>query len=210
MMRRWASQKGITLLELVVSLAILGIVLAVGYSFFGFGADSHSRGEQKAIAHQNVRLVVHYIDRQLRYATLVEVLEDADGIPEPEDIDADSRENYLFIDEQHRIIHRDHEGDRTLPSPALAEGTAFSLEFESRGVEKAEGKVLYYRVGDAATGYSIESQVHPENLGVSTIETPSGGNTGIAIRYRQPSLMGTPNNPLDVDEEQYDLDSGCC
>lgn len=58
--------KGFTLIELMVALALLLIVLDLGYMFFGYGTNTFTRGENEFSVQQEIRLASGYLTRELR------------------------------------------------------------------------------------------------------------------------------------------------
>lgn len=202
-------EKGFTLVELVVGMAIMGMVVGLGYMYFDFNLSSFNREENHAKAHQNVRLVGDYINQQLRYATEVQVLADTTSIPTVAQIsgaaDGDVRtDNYIYIS-GNTIIHRDQAGDRPLPSAALAPDATLSLAFtrQSNPSPSTANQIIQYQVSDSLTSYQITSKSHPENLGIIDIS----GTTGVAIRYRKPATI-VNNPPISVTTNNEHL--SCC
>ena len=69
--------RGITLIELVVSIAIFGIIIATIYSFYVTGVKGFARGTSTATNQVSVRRVSNEIAREIRKASNVEVLPDS-------------------------------------------------------------------------------------------------------------------------------------
>ena len=65
--------RGITLIELVVSIAIFGIILATIYSFYVTGVKGFARGTSTATNQVSVRRVSNEVAREIRKASNVEV-----------------------------------------------------------------------------------------------------------------------------------------
>lgn len=66
-------QGGFSLIEVVIALALLGVVLAIGYNYFNFGFRSYQTGERQAIAQTGVRTGIDFAVKELRYADTVEL-----------------------------------------------------------------------------------------------------------------------------------------
>lgn len=62
---------GVTLIEILVSLAIFAIVLAVGYSLFSFGARSYERSVDSLDIQGAMRLQGLSINREIRNAVAI-------------------------------------------------------------------------------------------------------------------------------------------
>ena len=63
-----ANNKGFTLLELMIALAITGIVMAAVYSASKTQQDSYIAQEEVATMQQNIRSAMYYMEREIRMA----------------------------------------------------------------------------------------------------------------------------------------------
>lgn len=63
------SRKGVTLIELILTLAIVGMVLVVVYSVLFAGTTSHSISTSKGFAQQDVRIAADFLTNELRYVS---------------------------------------------------------------------------------------------------------------------------------------------
>lgn len=91
------TQHGFTLIELVVTIAILGIVSLLIYQFFSFGTLAFGRGSDKFDLQTELRLVSDYITEEIRFADQVEVLPALPGTFDPSI-------KYLYVNAAHRLI----------------------------------------------------------------------------------------------------------
>lgn len=62
------NKKGVTLIELVLVIALIGIVLQVGYSIFFVGLDSYAVSNNKGFSQQEVRNATMFLESELKYA----------------------------------------------------------------------------------------------------------------------------------------------
>lgn len=62
-------RKGVTLIELVISLALVGIIIQVVYSIFFVGNTSYSISANKGFSQQDVRLLGDFLSSELKYIT---------------------------------------------------------------------------------------------------------------------------------------------
>lgn len=67
MTTKMTNRKGMTLIEVIVTLAIAGIVIQVLYSIFIAGNKSFEFSQKRGLTQQNVRLATDFIDSELRY-----------------------------------------------------------------------------------------------------------------------------------------------
>jgi len=70
-MSYFKSNKALTLVEIIISLAILSIVLMIIFSFYNFGTKTFSKGKDEYNSQSNARLVSDYITDQVRLSTKV-------------------------------------------------------------------------------------------------------------------------------------------
>lgn len=63
------NKKGVSLIELVVTVAIVALVIQVVYAVFFAGTISHSISTSKGFAQQDIRLASDFITNELRYVT---------------------------------------------------------------------------------------------------------------------------------------------
>jgi len=72
--KRLAFKSGFTLIELIATIGILAIVIAMAYSMENFGRASFNNGSVKSDIQSNTRLVANYITKELRYSSNVTIL----------------------------------------------------------------------------------------------------------------------------------------
>ena len=93
------NKKGFTLVELIIILAIIGIVINAVFSMNIFGINSFIRGSDRYDLISRTNLVSEYITKYIRYAYEIEVLSSTDPIPDSSDIASSMSPNdgYIFI-----------------------------------------------------------------------------------------------------------------
>lgn len=72
------NNKGITLIEIIVVLAIMGIVVTVVGSIFGFGTKTFKKTTDRGLSQQDERLVVTKVTNALRTARKINTVGDID------------------------------------------------------------------------------------------------------------------------------------
>ncbi len=75
-MSAFTNNKGITLIELLVTLAIMGFIITSLYSFYLTGLRGWQRGTDQMEAQQSARIAMDKIIRELRYAEEIILDED--------------------------------------------------------------------------------------------------------------------------------------
>lgn len=66
-------QRGFTLIETLMALAMLGLVTAALFTFYYSGVTAWHRGAGRMDHQQNARIAVDLVDRELRFARWVEI-----------------------------------------------------------------------------------------------------------------------------------------
>jgi prepilin-type N-terminal cleavage/methylation domain-containing protein len=145
------NNQGITLVELMVTLALLGIVLALGYLYFGFGVQAFQRGEKQSIAQQAVRLTADYITVELRFAKQIEINPDG-GITE-------TGYRYIYLEDD-SIYYRDELGNDRCLADSDADGMPYSITFTSN----VPDDVVIYNINADNGFYVLDSKVQALNL----------------------------------------------
>jgi prepilin-type N-terminal cleavage/methylation domain-containing protein len=194
--RRIIDERGVSLVELTIVLALMGIILAVGYMFYDFGLRTFNVGEAKSNVQQNVRVASDYIARELRYAFEVQLLDNTFTIPESVTDDF----NYIFINGDGAVEHRTIDGSTVLFGGSISGVVTDLLEF---GINTDNDSILNYSIGAETTGatlqeYGLNSEIYIENLNLSSnLIKNITGDTGTAIRYIKdplapPSMLALP------------------
>jgi len=90
-MKNKHNNRGMTLIEVLLSIAIFAIVLQVGYSMFFSGNKSFIIGSNRGHAQQDARIVAEHLNKELRYSSIlsdsnltgryfsIEIVENEDG-----------------------------------------------------------------------------------------------------------------------------------
>ena len=96
MKRIWKCNKGITLVEILITLALVVPVLGIVFSLFIYSHKSFSKEEMNYDIQNDVRLVTDYIVRTTRNATSLEIISVSTSESE---IDDNELFNYIYIDD---------------------------------------------------------------------------------------------------------------
>jgi len=179
MIKNINKQEGFSLVELVIVLALLSLVLSVGYMFFSFGVEAYNRGEKKAIAQQAARLTSDFITAEVRYGRDITVNPDS-GIPEEPDY------RYIF-EENNSIKYRSIDYPDT-PDRILADSQADDMNFTIEFDAELADDLIYFKITADEDFYELETKVHALNMSLdrSNDLVVEGGDSSI-IRYKKPT-----------------------
>ena len=124
-------KRGITLIELIIVIAILGLVISLGFSFVIFGQNIFGKGSTQAEIQSELRLANDIVKNELRYATVIELLPSVGTV-----INGSS---YIYIDGNRLIYDKvDSAGNitkRELTGPNIINSTAaFALKKDTNDV----------------------------------------------------------------------------
>lgn len=79
------SDEGFSLVELLLVLALLGLVLSLGFTAYALGTKMYSRSADQAMVQQQERYLIEFLPRELRYAYDVELFASLEEVPVLED-----------------------------------------------------------------------------------------------------------------------------
>ncbi len=184
------NQKGLSLVELLVGMAILSIVLAFGFLFYSFGVETFSKGGKNSDSRQNIRLAANFITQELRYATHVELL---DEIPSTFLTDY----NYIYVDdvkdEDGNVIYRalHYKKANTVEIgyvyfDSIAQGVVLEDVFFALNLDEDKG-FLEFAISSNEENFSIKSKISFLNYPLKQPKHPLDELvklTGIVVKYK--------------------------
>lgn len=159
-------KRGLTLVELMVSIAIFTIVLSIAYSIFGFSNKTYYNGVKQYDIQNSIRLANDYITQQIRYATKVKIEDSGAAIPDQSSLD--TYDNYIYY-EGNSIVHLSKYNKKTL---LIGSG---NINFES--IDPFNDISFNITASSGSQNYNIKGEVYPLNLSLGTgkIEGTSSG-----------------------------------
>ena len=89
--KRVVFKSGFTLVELIATIGIVGIVLVAAYSMANFGNSSFNKGSAKSDIQSSIRLAANYVTKELRYSSNAIILP---NLPAPQDRIG----KYIYVD----------------------------------------------------------------------------------------------------------------
>lgn len=173
---------GFTLIEVIVAMAILGLVVSMAYSLMGFSQKSLRSSSNSYDIQNDVRLASGYLCDQIRYATELDI------IP-LKAVKTDTAYNYFYIQDGslHQAKYVAATGtydDRTIAS-SLSNDVADS-NFSAAADSTTLG-ILLTAQRDGKS-YSVSTDLNLENFPLISSSLFIGGTSpGSAIRYKTPA-----------------------
>lgn len=164
------NQSGLMLVELLIVLALLGVVLALGYLYFGFGNRSYALGEQRSNTQREMRLGADYIMRELRFADQV--------IINPANKPAGY--NFFYLNSDRSVVHRNAAGSEKVIINGPLDGIEYNLLFK-----REDDAMISFIITAGDNGYFLESKLIILNMKHKIDNT--NGNSGAVIQYSIPS-----------------------
>ncbi len=83
--------RGVTLIELMIGVSLLGLVFSLAYSIYHFGIVTFNRGEEQIALQQEVRMVSKILSEELRFADEIDLPSSEPSSPYP------SGKNFVFV-----------------------------------------------------------------------------------------------------------------
>ena len=173
-------QCGFTVVELMVVLALLGIVLALGYMFFGFGISTFARGERQTIAQQEIRRGAEFITSELRFANKITI--------EPADL---TEGGYYYIyQEGDSVVYKDKSGQERVVLDSSADGITYLISFNEESVQESRdyGLIIKFVLEAEDNLYVLDTNVYIMNLrnknNYQDLSTQNGSAS--AIKFSKP------------------------
>lgn len=161
-------KKGFTLAELIVFLALLGVVLAIGYRLFFLGQNTFTRGSDRFELQSEMRSAGDFLLDELRNAVEVEILD------APTD-EADY--HYIYLDGS-RIVHKYNGSTKVITLPIIRDEDLFTLKKDSGNKNFLGIRMTGIRNGNT---YDLSTEVFLKNI--ANLDPDSGK----VIKYKKPS-----------------------
>ncbi len=173
-------KRGVTLVELIIVISLIGIVISVIFSMFFFGSGTFSRGESQYGLQNEARFAIDSLSRDLRFVSEIEIIDDFSAdTPEP-------YETIVYFDSVNNQIVKSFAGiistyklDTNSPNPLL--------------FKKTSNNTLHYKLDgqDDGQDYILQSDILLLNVIEidSTNLTDQTNLTGEAILFKTPEAF---------------------
>jgi prepilin-type N-terminal cleavage/methylation domain-containing protein len=173
-MRIPVCRKGFTVVELIITLAILLIAVSWGLTYFSYIARSNENAARQSNVQQNVAAAKNFIDKSLRQAKEIQITDDAGFSP------GEGWQGYYVEenDDVGTIMYLDADGTGKPLLGDLAEGFDMRISFRKAGTSFVEVSVSCNVDGSNEYGISSEILI----LGIKSSDL--NGDSGSRIFFR--------------------------
>lgn len=159
---------GVTLIELIIVIAIFGLVLSIVFPMNLFGIKTFNKSNNRSQNQSDVRMAADFITKKIRYAKSVQIIDN----PTPTE-----GENELYLENSTgKIIY--YENETQINIPGVSGITDYKLSFK-----KKSDYIIEFTVGKTdTTEYDINSEVTILNSSnSSSITVNSSDDKGIIL-----------------------------
>jgi len=178
------NNKGFTLIELMVTVLLIGLVLTTVYGMVTAGNRFFAQGDAKADIQSSLRVSANYISDQIRYASDVQIL---GSLPSAADMAA-SGKHYIY--EESGVL-KYYDGHSVQNIPGLLEGVNATLHLEDEN-----SQTVSIRIDGTARNqtYNVETAAFLLNIGTSALAAGSG--PAIEFSPGAPVIADVNSNPI--------------
>ncbi|MDO7788639.1 prepilin-type N-terminal cleavage/methylation domain-containing protein [Desulforamulus aquiferis] len=170
--------RGLTIIELLITLAILLLVLAVFYSFYFYSIKSIDKANNQREVQQNVLLAKEDLERKIRFADCLIILKENPDVPGEEGCEGFTSSQELYATGTGVLMHTMQDETPKELLGAVARDTKFNLEFK-----KNSSRILSFTIKGDYKGEKFELSSDIALLNISDIQEEETGAKGAAIRY---------------------------
>lgn len=181
-------KSGVTLIELLIALAIIGILLSTAFAFFLFENKTFSMGRDQYSTQADLRIANDYIVKSIRYATSIEL-----STTNPSPIANTDEHDYIFLDGD-TIVHSAYDGGGTRIEKSLGTGLLSTTSFWSK--KNLNSQMVGINIFGEENGQNFDLQ---SNIALPNIELKKqyiADTTGAkTIKYKVDLSLSTPAPP---------------
>jgi len=150
---------GVTLIEVLIVIIIIGVVAAVGSNFLNFGLDSFQISNNQFNAQSPVRIAAELIENEVQFSTNVEILS---SVPEPIPLTEKDTILYFNFDDNNMYIS-EYTSDTTARSVFVLDGN-FENTSAFSTIAGSETLIINIDSKEKQEVYNINKKIEIVNL----------------------------------------------
>ncbi|TDX53031.1 prepilin-type N-terminal cleavage/methylation domain-containing protein [Orenia marismortui] len=178
--KAYLNGEGFTLIEVIIAIAIVGIVTTAAYNFLISSNKIFHNEDKKASAQNDLQIVSKFIETQLKYAKQIEVLNNANNIQH-------DQFSYITLDNtKHKISYfpmnrlNAEVEEEVVNSDKFKGNYDFDLSFK---VSQDKPRLLSYTVSINELNLSLSSAITSPNLENDIRYPSSSDREGVVVAY---------------------------
>lgn len=177
----FSSKKGMTLVEVIVAVAIIGIVSLTISRIFIFSTKSSTKSQNRSLTQMDINIASKTISNELRYSSELEFIDPSKTMQKGY--------KYIYIDKDDYLIYRNMLGDekKIIESKVNKDLTGFTID----------KRLISYVIADEKGEYDISSSIDLINLDKADLKIEDI-KKGVKYKERNP-------NPLEYVSERNQL-----
>ena len=183
-LKRLNNKRGFTLIEMIVSMAILGIIMIGIISFFQFGNVMNVKDNEQYIIQSDARLDIDKIISEIKYANEIYLVDVKPTASEQ----VSSTYSYVYIDNGKVFIsiYVQENGSRI---NTILKGTYIGSESNfSKDVVSTDSLIIQLSSQYNSQTYKVDSTIKLQNLNLSSpASSVQGSTTSQVIKFKVPS-----------------------
>ena len=192
------NNKGFTLLETIISVAIIGMVLTLAFSLLVFGQNNFNSSNKQYEIQNDGRITTTYLSKEIRYATDLEIIDAAQAESQ---ISSGEEYSYFLIKDGklHNYIYESGTYKQITFGSALSNSES---KFEKINDETI--RILIKSIKDNKD-YDLDTEIILDNLKLSDINI--SGSSGNAVRYKTEYIESSNDDDEDEDDSNISIGS---
>lgn len=176
-MKRTENNQGFTLIEVLITTAILAFVLVVVFSIYFFGDKTFNLGSDRRLIQSDVRLATDYISNEVRYASEISLLDTS-----PSSLSNDDPYNYIYINNGALCVSIYNNGGARITS-SFGSTLLSTSYFSASGSSGFQELAYVIKAAKGTRTYEMSSKITMPNIKSAAFVT---GTSKPALKYKKP------------------------
>lgn len=148
------NQEGLTIIELLIAITIIGIVFTLVASFFKVSVEVYNEGNRQTEEQHAVRLAADIVTRELRNATTVDIIDAEPDASSPEEF-------YIYVNSDNRLVRYETSTDKSVTyTVGDLDDTSYSFVLNDNFLRIEFSS----RVVGTETAYELDTEVLLNNI----------------------------------------------